>query len=524
MLSAVLIQMVGVMILVAGAVGVVIPSSTSSGFRSASQFSAWATSHNIMANKVKLHTFPDGLRGLIALEDIEEGECIMTVPLEMCFVKRGNEEGKWPVALALELLKEMKKGKEGKWWPYLAMLPSVEDLCSCLPIHWGADEIEEGLGENDNVFEDDLNNAIESIWSWRDLMWNNYRYSDPEDEDRGVPQSEIASRQKSPVPTDIIIDDDDDKDSSQAFRVQNRKLISTPQHKSGVTASNQPKADIVTKFLRPEFEHALDLVQTRSCCPEPSLHLIVPFFDLLNHDSSASTSITVDAATQSVRLTTHQRVPKNSQVFLNYHLETQLLSPFLGDQESGKDGSYPMDLSAFTLVSYGFLPAVNEVSLLLPLETIRAALLDARTRVLVESAYEQDGGARNSRPGSALAILQTCGLQIAQPFSVYRDGVSLSLIAVLRVLSATEEERQQLWAAGEKALREEMLSGGKVEGFAKQKLLSLLDEELERLQQVLAEQEARGPGLPQRPLKARKQHANMALSIVQDCIEWAQKL
>lgn len=513
-------KIIGLVFLATGAAGVVIPSSTSSGFRSTSQFSAWATTHNIMAKKVSLHTFSEGMRGLIALEDIEAGECVLNVPLEMCFVKRGDDD-KWPVHLALELLKEMKKGKDGKWWPYLTMLPTVEDLRSCLPIHWGADEIEEGLGENDNVFEDDLNNAIESIWTWRDSMWNNYRYSDPEDEDRGVPQSEIASRQKTPI-SDIIIDDDED--SSQTFSVQNRKLISTPPQMSGV-GSNKPKADTVTKFSRPEFEHALDLVQTRNCCPEPSLHLIVPFFDLLNHDSSASTSITVDAASQSVRLTTQQRVPKNSQVFLNYHLETQLLSPFLTDQKSDKDdGSYPMDLSAFTLVSYGFLPTVNEVSLLLPLETIRAVLLDASTRVLVESAYEQDGGARNSRPGSALAILQRCGLQIAQPFSVYRDGVSLSFIAVLRVLSATEEERQQLWAAGEKALREEVLGSGKVEGPAKQKLLSLLAEEVERLQQVLAEQEARGPGLPQRPLKVRKQHANMALRVVQDCLEWARKL
>ena len=471
------------------------------------QFLNWLSSSKIEAKKCALHTFPGGLRGILATDSFAAGETIMRVPLDKCFVSRGDEDGKWPVSLALQLLSEMDKGKESAWWPYLAVLPQVDELRSVLPMHWEAEELEEGFGETDLPFDDDVTLAIEQAWTWRDFMWTDFRYNSLPDES----QEEISPQTSPPA---------------EVFSVQNRKLItvSAPPDKS-IKSKSKSKSKSKVRFTRPEFEHALDLVQTRNCCPEPSLHAVVPFFDLLNHDDSARTVISLvgDDKDMVVELKTLCPIAKNSQVFLNYNLESQLSSPFVLADAKGAGGGYPMDTSAYSLVSYGFQPArLNQLGVLLPLETIRAALLDANNRVLVDSAYEPDGGTASSRPGSALAICQACGLQLSQPFTIFHDGISLSLLAVLRVLSASEEERQRLWGTGTQAMRDDVLSSSAsaLTAPVKTRLIQLLGEERARLADVLEQDR---PGA-QRPQRARKDYATSAISVLDDCLAWANNM
>jgi len=499
-----------------------IPSSRGTGGGSAqSAFRNWCATSKIEARKCSLHTFPGGLRGLIALEDIEAGETFLRVPLDKCFVKRGDDEGKWPVNLALQLLTAMEKGTESEFWPYFCLLPTVEELQKSLPIHWEAEEIEEGFsGDHDIlVFDDDVRAAVESAWTWRDVMWNEYRYSL---EANGVVENRGATTRPTtkPLPAGLAgvagAADWDDEDDVPKIAVQNKKLIKIPSPAS-VAESVGDGAGGKTAFTRREFEHALDLVQTRNCCPEPGLHLIVPMFDMLNHDPSASTIISVDE--QSVQLKTNHRIPKSSQIFLNYNIDSQLSSPW-GLQEKDDQFDYPMDVSAYALAAYGFLPVVEQVSVLLPLDTIRAALLDADSRVLMNSAYEDDTGAKSSRPGSALAICQVCGLQISQPFAVFSDGISLNLLAVLRVLSAGEEERQRLWGQGPDKLRSEVLKSKSVAGPVKHSLVKLLSDELERFLDVAK------LSSPQqtKPNRARSAYAREAASVIERCIKWASDL
>ena len=463
-------------------------------------FVAWCKSSGISAPKCSMHTFPSGLRGVIALEDIAAGSTVVEVPLEICFLKRGSEEGKWPVDLALSLAEEMEKGRESPWWPYLSTLPSASALTEILPVNWAAEEIGDGFS-TDMVFDDDVKNAVETSCIWRDTVWNEYSYCRSKEEEeessvvRGGSQPDTR-RPKTDVPG------------------------TAPEDTSGQRGEEQ-KADQAKKSKIPRslFDYALDLVQTRNCCPSPGTHIVAPFFDLLNHDPHAETEISLTSS-GTVRLVTGKAIRRGDEVFLNYHLDSQLLSPFALQGSQGQASAYPMDLAAYAFVSYGFVPAVDETSILLPLSTIREALLDA------DSAVIAGAGGRGSRPGSALSILETCGLQISQPFTVYRDGVVLSLLAVLRVLSASEEERQRLWGAGAGALRDEVLRvDGAVTGPVRECLASLLLEERARHEEVMAEDDAAAAAAGfRRPLRVRKQASRAAVGVLDDCLKWLGSL
>jgi len=465
---------------------------------SPSQFLAWCKSSGISAPKCSMHTFPSGLRGVIALEDITAGSTVVEVPLEICFLKRGSEEGKWPVDLALSLAEEMEKGRESAWFPYLSTLPSASDLSELLPVNWGAEEIGDGFS-TDMVFDDDVKNAVETSSIWRDTVWNEYSYSRSKEEEEDARVSRGGA-----LP--------------DTRRLKASVLPGAAPEDTRGGAGEEKKATQAkkSKVSRSVFDHALDLVQTRNCCPSPDMHLVVPFFDLLNHDPRAETEISLSSS-GTVRLVTGKAIKRGEEVCLNYHLDSQLLSPFA---LQGEAAAYPMDLAAYAFVSYGFVPSVDETSILLPLSTIREALLDANSAVIAGA------GGSGSRPGSALSILEACGLQISQPFTVYRDGVALSLLAVLRVLSASEEERQRLWGAGVGAVREEVLrADGVVAGPVRERLASLLLEERARHEEVLAEDDAAAAtaGL-RRPLRVRKQASRVAVGVIDDCLKWAGSL
>ena len=154
-------------------------------------FLSWALSQGIKAPKCEVHTFPGGLRGLRATEDIEEGEYFIQVPLRLCFMSdnyimgelnsvhsnsnlsnnnddndndkaNGNNdkitpivinainEFEWPVRLAIQLIAESRK-KDSLWKSYIETLPQsptrrdqgwdkndveTDMLQSTLPVHW----------------------------------------------------------------------------------------------------------------------------------------------------------------------------------------------------------------------------------------------------------------------------------------------------------------------------------------------------------------------------------------------------
>eukprot|EP00897_Mesotaenium_endlicherianum_P004955 jgi/Mesen1/4488/ME000228S03437 len=77
----------------------------------------------------------EGERGVIATEDIEEGEVLVVVPLNVTMALAPDDpepfagSGKGLALMAL-LLREVAKGKESFWWPYIRILPPV------LPMPW----------------------------------------------------------------------------------------------------------------------------------------------------------------------------------------------------------------------------------------------------------------------------------------------------------------------------------------------------------------------------------------------------
>ena len=153
-----------------------------------SPFLEWATQEGIKAPKCEVFTFPGGLRGLRAREDIDDGEIFLQVPLRLCFtsdpqimeklnnaaevhenkqdtasndknmpiVASVSEAFQWPVRLAIRLITERRKmelDENGSIWnAYIATLPQPKSnkdseihsndqegsayLSSTLPVHW----------------------------------------------------------------------------------------------------------------------------------------------------------------------------------------------------------------------------------------------------------------------------------------------------------------------------------------------------------------------------------------------------
>ena len=553
---------------------------------------------NINAPKCALHNF-DGLRGIIAVDDIAADEVIMEVPLRLCFMRETDDE-KWPCDLAMDILAEIAKGPESSWFAYLSALPRAQDFDALLPVHWDAEELEESFSNNDFIFDDDVKLAVENSWAWRDFMWTEAVYRNRRLTDKvgkttqmgwgGVVESRIKDRIKDGSPG-AMVGGNGDGGGRAMCSVQNRRLVelatvadvdkdgegvgSKNNDASPTTApSGQKKTKESASLLcsRAEFEYALDVVQTRNCCPrragedtgqgrtppkvgplgapaptpKKSIHLVVPMFDMLNHDGNADTVISLDEAKGIVRLVTRKTVPKDSQVFLNYHLESQVYSPLKSSasasSSSGSSAGVPdfqMDMAAYALTSYGFIPTLNEVNVLLPLETIRSVLVDASTTIIMGSPRDQmesvtggengaqgaqggsqEAGATGARPGSALAILQALDIQISQPFLVYRDGISVALLGCCRVLAMEEEERQALWGdamgagAGVRALQDGVLAGQALSADVVQQLHELLDEE-HRKHLELVGSEGQNPSQA-----ARRRYSTLALDVIKDCVEW----
>ena len=153
-----------------------------------SRFLEWATHEGIKAPKCEVFTFPGGLRGLRAIEDINDGEIFLQVPMRLCFtsdadimekfdiateaygnkkdtdsndkntpiVASVSEAFQWPVRLAIRLITESRKidlqENGSNWSAYIATLPQpkttknsdmhskdqedLEYLSSTLPVHW----------------------------------------------------------------------------------------------------------------------------------------------------------------------------------------------------------------------------------------------------------------------------------------------------------------------------------------------------------------------------------------------------
>lgn len=500
-------------------------------------FWSWCRTH-IVAPKVGIHNF-GGLRGLIATDDIAKGEVILTVPLSMCFVRESDDD-KWPCELALDMIEEMDKGSESKWYPYLSALPTAADLRALLPVHWPAEALE-AFSNGDFIFEDDVKLACENSWAWRDHVWvdlvyRNKRLSASKEGRRDAVQSRLAPRALQ-VPTGEGL-------MEPSYRVQNRRLVELQQlEEDGEDREEEKERKKTQACTRAQFEYALDLVQTRNCCPDrvgssparpegagqrPALHLVVPLLDFLNHSPEAETHMEVDDEKQIVRLLTRRPIARGGQLYLNYHLEEQIYSPLKSGAGGAAGGAAPpafqMDVAAYALTSYGFVPSpLEEVSILLPLETIRGVLVDAATADLFAG-----DGREGVREGSALAILQACGIQISQPFTAYRDGISTSLLGCYRVLAMSSEERETLWAAGKEAQRAAVLGQGRMGPAVRAQLGALLAEERAKHGAVVAgvsggstfedgEETDGGQGAPQR---ARRRYSMQASEVLSSCEQW----
>ena len=142
-------------------------------------FLSWASSEGISALKCEAHNFPEGLRGLRAVDDIDENEVFISVPLSLCLsserdyaleleantISKANRSSRfdllnsvpsdvpvlayhtdcfeWPVALAIQIIAESRL-ERSILAPYIATLPKAIDnladdgqsLSQSLPLHW----------------------------------------------------------------------------------------------------------------------------------------------------------------------------------------------------------------------------------------------------------------------------------------------------------------------------------------------------------------------------------------------------
>lgn len=111
------------------------------------QFETWLKSHGVeISNKVGLHDYREAGqgRGLIALEDIAEGDVLFTIPqTNLLAVERDPKFGElvtkheladWPALMAYMML---VSGTD-RWAPYFAVLPSKFST----PMFWNPEQLE----------------------------------------------------------------------------------------------------------------------------------------------------------------------------------------------------------------------------------------------------------------------------------------------------------------------------------------------------------------------------------------------
>ncbi|PRT56758.1 Ribosomal lysine N-methyltransferase 4 [Wickerhamiella sorbophila] len=111
------------------------------------QFETWLKSHGVeISNKVGLHDYREAGqgRGLIALEDIAEGDVLFTIPqTNLLAVERDPKFGElvtkheladWPALMAYMML---MSGTD-RWAPYFAVLPSKFST----PMFWNPEQLE----------------------------------------------------------------------------------------------------------------------------------------------------------------------------------------------------------------------------------------------------------------------------------------------------------------------------------------------------------------------------------------------
>lgn len=142
-------------------------------------FLSWASAEGIRALKCEVYNFPMGLRGLRAVDDINENEVFLSVPLSLCLCSERDyalgleantiskaisksrvdilnsvpsdvpvlahltDSFEWPVALAIQIITETRL-ERSILAPYIATLPKAIDelaedgqsLSQSLPIQW----------------------------------------------------------------------------------------------------------------------------------------------------------------------------------------------------------------------------------------------------------------------------------------------------------------------------------------------------------------------------------------------------
>jgi hypothetical protein len=135
-------------------------------------FLSWASAAGISALKCEVYNFPMGLRGLRAVDDINENEVFLSVPLSLCLCSERDytlgleahsatadilssfpsdatvlahltDSFEWPVALAIQIITESRL-ERSILAPYITTLPKAvyelaedgQSLSQSLPIHW----------------------------------------------------------------------------------------------------------------------------------------------------------------------------------------------------------------------------------------------------------------------------------------------------------------------------------------------------------------------------------------------------
>ncbi len=124
------------------------------------EFMDWARNKGVESPGLDIAIFPGGIRGLRASESLASGRPLMTVPhrlvLETTTLSRVPPpslkdsvdlkvwgESPWYVRLSLMLLHEKQLGSTSSRVPWLHVLPTFEQFCECLPLHWEPEELEQ---------------------------------------------------------------------------------------------------------------------------------------------------------------------------------------------------------------------------------------------------------------------------------------------------------------------------------------------------------------------------------------------
>mmetsp|Transcript_52968 Transcript_52968/g.129906 ORF Transcript_52968/g.129906 Transcript_52968/m.129906 type:complete len:393 (-) Transcript_52968:71-1249(-) len=94
--------------------------------RESDDFYRWMRAGGASIDRVALANFgTGGMRGLMALESISKGECVLSVPRSMSLVL--SETGSSPSFAALSLLRGVDAAEENNLVPLVAMLPGMDD-------------------------------------------------------------------------------------------------------------------------------------------------------------------------------------------------------------------------------------------------------------------------------------------------------------------------------------------------------------------------------------------------------------